>query len=354
MERVLAELGGLESFVKPGQAVLIKPNLLTDRSPDEAVTTHPDVVRCLARMVRDCGGTPSVADSPANVVKIERVWQKTGFLSMCKEEDVPLVNLEKAGSVKFREGKHSFSIARPVLDADVVINVPKIKTHSLTVLTGAVKNMYGTVPGFQKANLHKLNPRPQDFGKIVAAIYRNVPPTLSLADAVVGMDGDGPSAGRPLQLGFLAASTDAVSLDLALCNILRIRPRSVPYLRHLAAEEDWTLSSIEIVGDDLADVSPAAFGVPSTFLLNLVPEPLVRLLQPFIWIRPGVLDTCVSCGRCVKACPVQALTMAKGEKPVLDPPACIGCCCCHEVCPESAVQMVQSPLLNMIRRGKLE
>ena len=143
---VMDHLGGMKSFVSPGQSVLLKPNLLTDREPDAAVTTHPEVVRALIRLVKESGGRPSVGDSPANVTKIDRVWERTGFRAMCEQEGVPLINFEKAGSTPVTVGSVSFSIAQPVLDADVVISVPKVKTHMLTIFTGAVKNLYGIVP----------------------------------------------------------------------------------------------------------------------------------------------------------------------------------------------------------------
>ncbi|NQT93869.1 MAG: DUF362 domain-containing protein [Lentisphaerae bacterium] len=351
--RLLAEIGGIERFVAPGNKVFIKPNLLTDRTPEEAVTTHPELVRALIQLVRKAGGEPVVGDSPANVVKIERVWDRTGFRGMCREEDVPLINLEKEGSVEFSEDGITFSIAKPVMEADVIINVPKVKTHVLTVLTAGVKNMYGTIPGLQKSILHKLHARPVDFGKLLADVYNKVTPALTVADAITGMEGDGPSNGKSIHLGFLAASADAVSLDLTLCRILGIAYRSVPYLRLLSNGGGVENNRIEVVGEALENVTPATFQVPSTIIAHLIPQPLVRLIEPYLWIRPAVTDACVFCGRCVKACPVDALSQETGEKPVLDPGLCISCCCCHEVCPENAIEMTQSPLLNFVRRGKI-
>ena len=353
ISQLLGEIGGMEYFVKPGNKVFIKPNLLTDRTPEEAVTTHPEIVRALVRLIRKAGGEPVVGDSPANVVKIERVWDRTGFRALCEEEDVPLLNLEKEGSVEFSENGVTFSISKPVMEADVILNVPKVKTHVLTVLTAGVKNMYGTIPGFQKSILHKLHARPADFGKLLATIYSKVPPALTVADAITGMEGDGPSNGKAIHLGFLAASADPVALDLTLCRILGIAYRSVPYLRLLSNGGGVENNRIEVVGEALENVTPATFRVPSTIIAHLIPQPLVRLIEPYLWIRPAVSDACVFCERCVKACPMRALSQEKGEKPMLDPGLCIGCCCCHEVCPEDAIAMTQSPLLNFVRRGKI-
>jgi uncharacterized protein (DUF362 family)/Pyruvate/2-oxoacid:ferredoxin oxidoreductase delta subunit len=351
MERLLSELGGIGRFVQPGQSVLIKPNLLTERAPHEAVTTHPVVVRALIGLLKDAGAKPCVADSPASAVKLERVWEKTGFRALCDEEDVPLINLEKAGSRHFDVDGCSFCIARPVLEADVVVNVPKVKTHVLTTLTAAVKNMYGAVPGYHKTQLHKAHPRPGDFGRLMSAVYRHAPPHLSIADGIVGMEGDGPSGGEPKTLGFLAASADAVALDLTLCRILGIAPDAVPYLEHL--REEGVHDTIDVRGASLRDVAPRSFRTPNTLRVRLIPRPLVRLLAPHLWIRPVFGESCVSCGQCIEACPASALCLRKGERPELTAKACIGCCCCHEVCPAKAVTMNMSPLLSFVRRGRM-
>jgi uncharacterized protein (DUF362 family)/Pyruvate/2-oxoacid:ferredoxin oxidoreductase delta subunit len=355
VSQALAPLGGIEAFIRPGQTVLLKPNLLTDRAPDEAVTTHPEVVRAVAGLVRASGARPIVADSPANAVKIERVWERTGIGALCEREGIPLVSLEEAGSVRFEEGGCRFGIAKSVLDADAVINMPKVKTHLLTTLTAAVKNMYGTVPGFEKTNLHQAHPLPSDFGILMAAIYREVPPVLTLADAVVGMEGDGPSAGQPARLGFLAASADAVALDLALCGVLHIRPESVPYLPLLRTpSEGLRPSDVPTVGARPSALSPASFRIPATVAAKLVPRFLLDLLPRLVWVRPTFSAACIACGRCVRACPGKALAMpGHGRKPTLSARRCVGCCCCHEVCPRSAVRMKQSPLLNLIRRGPM-
>jgi len=350
VEQLLSDIGGIGSFVEAGQSVLIKPNLLIDRPPAEAVTTHPETARAVIRAVKKHGARPFVADSPASVMKLEQVWERTGFRAMCSEEEVPLVNLESAGSVQFNSNGCSFTIARPVLEADVIINIPKVKTHALTTLTAAVKNMYGAVPGFQKTQLHKLYPRPSDFSRLLAEIYKTVTPQLSIADGIIGMEGNGPSAGSPVHLGFLAASSDAVALDVTLCRMLNIQHETVPYLDLLTDPDGM---GVEIVGADPDDLSKTALRVPDTFLPRFIPRLLIRMVAPFVWIRPAFTDKCIVCGRCEKACPVGALTIEQGRQPVLDGRQCIGCCCCHEVCPEKAISMTQSPLLNLVRRGKL-
>lgn len=347
---LLSGLGGITAFIRPGQRVLIKPNLLTDRYPDRHVTTHPELVRAIIRLVKQAGGNPVVADSPASANKLEEVWEKTGFRALCADEGVELLNLESAGSERFEVNGFGFNIARPILESDVVINMPKVKTHVLTILTAAVKNMFGTVPGYQKAMLHKLHPRVADFGRLLNEIYTETRPVLNIADGIWGMEGDGPSAGQPVKMGFLAASADGVALDFVLCQLLGIAPRDVPYLSIHCP--DGVVPHVPTVGARVEDLR-GHYRIPGTLRSHLIPAWLVALLRPFLWIRPSFTDACVCCGRCVKACPMHALSLRPKHKPDLNPPSCIGCCCCHEICPHSAIEMKQSPFLDFIRRGKM-
>lgn len=354
VKRVMSELGGLPRFVSPGQTVLIKPNLLSDRTPDCAVTTHPQVVRALIRLIKQVGARPVMADSSAEAVKVGSVWEKTGYAKLSGEESVPLINLEHAGSKGFDVGGMRFSVAKPVLEADVVINVPKLKTHILTVITNAVKNMYGAMPGYQKAMLHKRYAHPARFGEFLAALYSTVPPALTLCDAVVGMHGDGPSGGDPVRLGFLAGSTDGVALDAVACKLLGVDMRIVPYFRRLrqlgVGESD--LKNIDLIGDSPGSLSLPGFRLPNTWFRKLIPARLADLARPFVWIRPSFNERCSGCGLCAESCPVGALSMENGGRPKLKGELCIECCCCHEICPCKAVVMKHSQLVRLFLRDK--
>lgn len=342
-------------FVKPGQRVLLKPNLLTDRRPEQAVTTHPELIRAVIRSVKATGGRPFVGDSPSNVAKIEKVWDTTGIRTVCNEEDTPLVTFEKAGSTPFTVDGIEFNIAKPVLEADVIINLPKAKTHVLTILTCAVKNLYGVVPGFQKSGLHKSHPDIRSFARLLAAINGKVRPQLHIVDAIQAMDGDGPSAGKPFNLGFVAASANAVAVDATLCRIIGVNPDIAAGLPESASLGlgPTAESDIEILGTPLKDIVPHGFRVPGTIRSRLIPATLVHMIGRFLWIRPRFTEQCIACGLCVKACPMQALSLVGTPRPVLTPAKCIGCCCCHEVCPQKAVQMKQSPLWSFLRRGRM-
>lgn len=356
LARLLAELGGLNRFVRPGARVLIKPNLLTDRAPEEAVTTHPEVLRALIRLTRQCGGIVRLGDSPCGVMKIEAVLEKTGLRALCREEDVQFVVFEKEESVICHYQGVPLAIAKPALAADLIINVPKLKTHSFTVFTNAVKNVFGLLPGFQKSLLHRSFPTPAQFGACLAFLYSKVRPGLTVCDAVTAMEGDGPSAGAPVQLNFLAAAADGVALDHACAQLLKIDAQKVDYLRALQrlgiGEAD--LKNIELAGDYAQVAARPALRQPAAAgIARFIPPRLVRWLAPLLWIRPSFTENCTGCGLCRQACPMQALGAGRHKHPLLNAAQCIGCCCCHEICPQNAIRMVCSPLLSLTAMRRL-
>ncbi len=348
VRELMDSLGGMGRFVQPGQQVILKPNLLTDRTPDEAVTTHPDVVAAVIELVRESGATPIVADSPANAAKLTRVWERTGIGAICEQTGTTLLSLEEGGSRAITSGGYAFHIAKPLLDADVIINLPKAKTHVLTTLTAAVKNLYGAVPGYHKTQLHAAHPKPADFAKLLQEIHRCVTPALNLVDGIVGMEGDGPSGGRPVALGLLAASPDAYALDTVLCQLMGLPPRAVPYLNgapgHPAPSTRYTT-----VGDH--PIRPRRVRRPRTMAARMAPAWLGSFVARQLWVRPAFSTACVRCGRCIEACPTTALALpATTGVPELTDTRCIGCCCCHEVCPVKAIDMATGPLLRLLQR----
>ena len=341
LDRLLAESGLLAADAVRGKRVLVKPNLLTDRTPDEAVTTHPDVLRPVLRHLKAAGADVSVGDSPASTANLRSVLAKSGLGAVCDEEGVPFVSFEGGGVQNFTEDGFSFSLARSVVEADLVVNLPKVKSHSLTKLTAAVKNLYGAVPGYSKTTLHRLYPKPAVFGRLLNAIWKVLPPSVSIADGIVGMEGQGPANGRPIRLGFLAASADPFALDGALCRVLHINPDSVPYLKGEASAR-----APDVRGDAI-DVPK--FATPlGAHLLALVPAWFARLAAGLLWVRPAFdAAHCVACGQCVRACPAQALALEGRSIPQLNKKTCIGCACCHEVCPKGAIRMKPSAILRL-------
>ncbi len=351
-ESALAELlAPLEAEWPPigtGVRVLLKPNLITDAAPDEAKTTHPALVGAVIRYFRRRGAQVRVGDSPANVCDLERVWAKTGIAEVCAREQVELVNFEKAGSESFTRNGFTFTLARPVLDADMVISLPKVKTHVLTLLTGAVKNLYGCIPGLQKTALHKAYPHPADFHALLAALYEVVRPGLAIADGIVGMEGDGPTAGSPRVLGFLAASPDAAALDATVARYLGLDLDAIAHLGAIQARGmgETRIESIRVVHTASLPPLHPPLRPPQAVPLGRLPRWLTRAVAPLIWNRPVFSARCKFCGLCVRACPNGALTQSPRALPLLMPQRCIACCCCHEVCPERAITLRASPFLR--------
>jgi uncharacterized protein (DUF362 family)/Pyruvate/2-oxoacid:ferredoxin oxidoreductase delta subunit len=345
VRRAVELVGGVGRFVRQGERILLKPNLLSAKAPERAITTHPEVARAMIGLVRDAGATPEMGDSPGGAIRgVERVWRNTGFLDLSEEAGVPLRSFEASGSEERSGARRAYMIAKPVLEADGVINLPKMKTHVLTLYTGAIKNMYGVVPGFMKGRLHSVAPRPVPFSRLLVDIFSLVPPRLSVMDAVVAMEGDGPSGGSPRHVGAILASADAVALDAVASGMMGYRERQVPTVR-LAEDAGLGvagLDAIDVVGDDPRALAPEGFRLPRTGALNYVPDILVTVLRPFMWVHPEMSPErgCrgPACGLCVRSCPVTAIRMVDGI-PRVDYDVCVECLCCHEVCPHDAVEV---------------
>ncbi len=344
--RLLAGSGLLGADKVRGKRVLVKPNLLTDRTPEQAVTTHPDILRLVVRHLKSAGAEVSVGDSPASTANLPTVLEKSGLGAVCEEERVPFVAFERAGVQNFTENGFSFSLAKSVVEADLIVNLPKVKSHSLTKLTAAVKNLYGAVPGYSKTTLHRQYPKPTVFGRLLQAIWRVLPPAVSIADGIVGMEGQGPANGKPVHLDFIAASADPFALDTAMCKVLHLRPSSIPYLKGMEKAH-----SPEVCGDAIAGKS---FSTPvGAYRVALLPNWFARFATKLLWVRPTFDPAkCISCGQCVRACPAKALTLPSRTIPVLDKKTCIGCACCHEVCPKGAIRMRPSLVLRMAHAFK--
>jgi uncharacterized protein (DUF362 family)/NAD-dependent dihydropyrimidine dehydrogenase PreA subunit len=345
VERAVELVGGVGRYVAEGERILLKPNLLSAKAPERAITTHPEVARAMIGLVRGAGGVPELGDSPGGAIRgVERVWRNTGFQALAEETGTPLLSFEASGSEERRGALRSYMVAKPVLDADGIINLPKMKTHVLTLYTGAVKNMYGIVPGFMKGRLHSVAPRPVPFSRVVVDIFSLAPPRLTVMDAVVAMEGDGPSGGSPREIGAIVASSDPIALDAVVSRMMGYRERQVPTVR-LGEEAGLGVAGfddIDIVGDDPTGLSPDGFRLPGTGALNYIPDILVRMLEPFVWAHPEMSRErgCrgPACGMCVRSCPVSAIRMVEGT-PKVDYERCVECLCCHEVCPHDAVEV---------------
>lgn len=338
----------MRRWVSPGDTAFIKPNMLTAKKPERAITTHPAIVEAIVREVQEAGGRVLIGDSPAGVLSsINRYWNETGYSSVARRTGAELVKLEGAPVSPRSVNGRTYHIAAALAKADVVINVPKLKTHGLTVLTGGVKNTFGAIPGFRKAELHKLAPKPIPFSEIVADVYEAVRPALTIMDAVVGLEGDGPSTkGIPRTIGAILAASDAVALDAVAAKLVGLSEDEVPTTAAaLRRGLGVGLDSTDVVGESLGDMKQDTFRHASSRLIHIVPAWAVWLFGRYLWVRPRVLkDKCVSCGLCIETCPVEAISPGPDLISRIDHDKCIECLACVESCPEDAIEQAVSRL----------
>ena len=346
IKKTFENLGGLESFVKPNQKVLVKPNLLVAKDPGRAITTHPAIVQSVVEEVKKLKGIPIIGDSPGGAERgVKRVWENTGMWEVGEKTGAELVKFEGGGICKaIASNSKVYYISKHAVQADAVINLAKMKTHVLTLFTGAIKNMFGMIPGVRKAEYHRQLPHPKEFSQMLVDIFSLVKPKLSIMDAVVCMDGDGPSSGKPKYLGLILASADAVALDKVCSRIFGFKEDEIE-TTNIAEERGLgtaDFSKIELVGEKLSDIALPKFDLPSNRFLKMVPKFMVKLLEPYVWVRPNVKEElCTNCNLCVENCPMKVI-QKDSKRPNFNYAECINCLCCHELCPENAVYLEKS------------
>lgn len=335
VRKALDLLGGVSAFIKPNQRVLLKPNLLSASPPESGVVTHPEVIRAVIRLVREAGGMVLVGDSPSalGTRPVEEVYKASGVQMLCQEEDVELVKFEQAILID------GTPIARIAKEADVIISIPKMKTHQTTILTGALKNMFGTVVGVYKSQCHFQFPRVEEFSNRLVDIFGHVRPSLSIMDGIIGMHGEGPAGGTLGDFGLILASQDAIALDAIFAGLAGLEPFEVFTTReaHRRGLGVGNLEDIEVLGKRVDEVGLSNFKLPGTSFLQKIPRPISRFAGRKIRSYP-VIDqkVCVRCGLCAKICPA-ATIIQRQESYWVEHPKCTSCFCCYEVCPEGAI-----------------
>ncbi len=335
-------------LVQKDGRVLIKPNLLTAADPDKAVTTHPLLVRAAVEYVLSRGAHPTVSDSPA-AGSFRKVAKQCGIEDALRGLDVECREFSASRGVDTGEPFGVVDLAEDALDADVVINLPKFKTHSQMVLTMAVKNLFGCVVGIRKPEWHlRMGTDHKMFARLLLTIFDAIRPAVSIMDAVWGMEGQGPgSGGVPRHVGVLMGSRDGVALDMTACRMIGLEPLQLPTIR--AAQQKGLMPEDIVVDGELPSVR--SFRLPEQDpLISFVPPAFHRLLRRHLLQRPVCEDeACRSCGQCWQYCPAGAIRHSD-ERIEFDYEACIRCYCCIEVCPHGALK-ARDPLVGrMIRK----
>ncbi len=349
VKKAIGLVGGITAFIKPESWVLVKPNLLMAKPPEYGITTHPEVVRAVIKILKGIGCKISVGDGPSvwgkQIENIDEVYTATGIRKICVEEDVELVKFDK------RRMRQKFPLAAMLDDCDYLVNVPKLKTHELTILTGAIKNLFGLVSGTYKTELHKKYFDKEDFAKILVDIYAEVKPALTVVDGIVGMEGDGPAtAGKLRDIGLLLAGSDAVALDSVMASMMGVKPLDVLFIKEAVKRGigQADIGSISVLGEKLKDAVMKDFLLPSTSMKRKIPAPVMRLAKEMIKYYPCVeQDNCIACAACIDACPVKAVSM-KNRRISFDYKKCIACFCCQEACPASAIKVKKSFFAKII------
>jgi uncharacterized protein (DUF362 family)/NAD-dependent dihydropyrimidine dehydrogenase PreA subunit len=354
----LDPLGGIGAFVQAGQTVLLKPNLLQGASPEKAVTTHPAVVRAMIDLCREAGARVWVGDNPGYGDPIA-IARKAGILAAVQDGGAEWIDLTETRVFEAPENRLARRIELPsaLAQVDAVITLPKLKTHGQLTFTGAVKNQFGLIPGTRKARYHYRLQTRIWLARLIVDINRIAHPALAVMDGIVGMEGQGPSGGRPREVGVLLAGADLSAVDAIACHLVGIDARSVPTLT--AAEEVGygitRLEEIEVRGGDLdalrLDDFERVSEIASVLRILPLPEPAQHWIRRQWQPRPRIrAEACIRCNACAEGCPVDPAAIdpaqaAGGGTPKhasggVDDASCIRCYCCHEFCPVQAIDLV--------------
>ena len=358
-------MGGMARFAGQGEKIVLKVNLLREARPEEAVSTHPSLVAAMAGLARKEGAVTVIADSPGGGYRytpktMEKIYRTSGLHAAAQQAEIELNWDTSARPVSYPDGiltKH-FDIITPVYESDGVFNLCKMKTHLFTGMTGGVKNIFGVIPGLAKSGYHAKLHDVQRFAGMLLDLSLYISPRLTIMDAVLAMEGDGPGTGDPRKVGLLIGSENALALDVVASEIMGLNRTANPVI--MEAERRGLkpnhIEDIEVVGANLADVKVPDFKQPQTsagkFGIDRMPW-YQRMIEPFfknaLTLRPRVIwNRCIACGTCIEGCPMEAVSFVK-ERAFIDDNKCIRCYCCHEMCPEEAIGLYGSWLYHLIK-----
>jgi uncharacterized protein (DUF362 family)/Pyruvate/2-oxoacid:ferredoxin oxidoreductase delta subunit len=351
LEQCLAELGGMGAYVSAGQRVLLKVNLVSTCAAARAGTTHPALVAAVIEAVRHAGGRPAVGDSPP-AGSVASVAGRAGLSSLCARHGVPLVDLDEPRVVMHPAGRlvKAFRVSGRLADFDVIINLPKLKTHVLVGMTCAVKNLFGCVPGKLKTAHHLMQQDVDAFSEMLLDLHDVIAPGLNVVDAVVGMEGPGPGKGNPRTFGWLVAGPSAVAVDAVCARLLGFAESEVPTVR-LALQRGVagaTLDDIRVRGLRLDELAISDLARPRRSFTRWIPRFIMHWGKAALTLRPKLATAhCTGCGECVAHCAPQAIRLA-GHRVHFDTRRCIRCHGCAALCPTRAITLTPSPLARLL------
>jgi len=347
-------LGGWRNLVPVDDEIYIKPNLAGPFAPDRAVTTHPMIVETVARVLRSKGADIIVGDGPAGVPSptyLKLVYKRTGMISLGNRLNIPIDydTIPEEITIQHPRAIRCLTLTRSMISRTNMISLPKFKTHLFVRMTGAVKNLYGVVHGLTKVAYHSKYKDPGDFTALLLDLVDLVRPRLTIVDAVMGMEGDGPTWGRPRFVGYILAGTDPLSVDYVMSRMMGFPEKELPLFQVVSPPK------VEVVGVPLNKAVLKGFRLPQPNTmrdglegLQWIPHRLKEAFCRELLPRPNIdSGQCISCGLCLKSCPQQAIHMTKAGASV-NHSRCIRCWCCNEVCPSAAVRPERSLLGRML------
>lgn len=349
-------LGGISAFVKSGERIVIKPNVLLGMDPDKGVTTHPAVFKAVGRLLKEAGAGVYYGDSPA-FGKSEASLVRAGLKQIGDELGFNVADFDSGRAVSHRNALlvKKFIIASGVLDADGLISLPRLKTHGFMRFTGAIKNQFGCIPGLLKSQYHVKLVEPCDFAAMLVDLNTLIKPRLYIMDGIIAMEGNGPRNGKLRPLNVLLLSSDPAALDAIACRIINLEPEVVPTSKpaEKAGLGTYHAEDIEVIGESIESFVTPDFEVNRTPPLPARGGWFRKVIKNAVTQRPVIAAArCTLCGSCVEMCPVnpKAVDWYKGDRSV--PPRhnydlCIRCYCCQEICPEGAI-LIKSPLAGRL------
>ncbi len=350
VSKAVLESGGFPDI--EGKTVLLKPNLLYPVSPEKAVTTHPAVLSAVIRLVKEKKPLRVIVGDSPGIASTEIAGKKSGLKKVAEDLEVEWIEFNKPTLLENREGKiqKQFFPAKIVCESDVIISIPKLKTHEMMYYTGAMKNLFGTIPGLNKSKFHFNFPEKDDFASMIVDLNLALKSSYAIMDAITAMEGPGPGSGYPKHVGLILASSNLLALDITASELIGYNSMDIPILKIATENGYWLKNKEEIIqtGENPNDVKPVDFKRVKVlkdpgFIKNTLPDFIYKFIRNLYIPRPFFLQRkCIGCGKCIEICPAEALKFKESVKRKtirINYDKCIRCYCCHEVCPVEAIRI---------------
>jgi uncharacterized protein (DUF362 family)/NAD-dependent dihydropyrimidine dehydrogenase PreA subunit len=343
-------LGGIESIIPKSKKILLKPNLVVAIEKEKAATTHPVFFEAVVKLLIEHEYDIFYGDSPG-IGNPEKVAQKAGLKEVADQYQIPFGDFVEGKEIEINGHRtNKLDIVNAVFEADAIINLPKMKSHALQRITGAIKNPFGCVVGFNKAKMHGRFQNAYNFAEMLIDLdlYLNI--DLHIMDGIIAMEGNGPRNGEPIQMNTILLSTDPVALDAVFCKLVNLDPKKLPMITYGTEYGLGNHHDIELLGDDINMLIQPKFDIPRDEVKQ-TEKTKFDLLNKYVLRKPYIKQSsCKKCGICVEVCPLEEKALSFSDKsspPIYDYTKCIRCYCCQEMCPFHAIK-TKTPLVGKI------